>query len=216
MAAHYNNRHVDTVHAAIAAGLPAEAAVAVEEAVKRLLYMLGSCLAGAVALSAPRVLGLLLTRLGADPQVDGLAAWVGGAAQQAMMAALGDPRVLAFKPCTVAVAALLAAGPTAGACGGCPDSLARLASLVEQSGQMGPCAAVLRAAATAAAQHPQAPPSGSAAAAGGLSAASQLPPRGEHQMMSSAPAPALDDSSDLDTDLDINNLREQLAASGMH
>lgn len=63
-------------------------------------------------------------------QVDGLAAWVGGAAQQAMMAALGDPRVLAFKPCTVAVAALLAAGPTAGACGGCPDSLARLASLV--------------------------------------------------------------------------------------
>lgn len=43
--------------------------MAVEEAVKRLLYMLGSCLAGAVALSAPRVLGLLLTRLGADPQV---------------------------------------------------------------------------------------------------------------------------------------------------
>lgn len=43
--------------------------MAVDEAVKRLLYMLGSCLAGAVALSAPRVLGVLLTRLGADPQV---------------------------------------------------------------------------------------------------------------------------------------------------
>lgn len=41
----------------------------VEEAVQRLLCMLGSCLAGRVALSAPRVLGVLLSRLGADTQV---------------------------------------------------------------------------------------------------------------------------------------------------
>ena len=80
---------------------------------------------------------------------------------------------------------------------------------------MGACVAVLRAAAAAASQQP--PPTPGAPALAGLTAGSRQASSVEgHLSAGAAGATVEDDGSDLDTDLDISNLREQLAASGMH
>lgn len=219
LAAHNVGLQVDLLQAGAAAGLGKDVTASVQSSYQRLQMALSGCAAGKVAMSAPRVLGILLKRLGAPPgQSRALTSWVGGTASEVLASALGDHRLLAFTPSTVAVAALVVGGPAAAAADPKPSIEMLTCQPAEQAADVTACSAVLREACP----HSHGSQCGDNNAASAEQPAPSSPCASDSQSASvfgssrSLPTPPCAAATDGSSDgPDLDNLREQLAASGM-
>lgn len=205
---------MDLLQAVAAAGIGREAAASVQFTLKRLLLVLSNCTAGKVAMSAPRVQSIFMARLGTPTnQVGGLASWTGGSAVDALTESLSDHRLLAYSATTVAAASLIIGSAPAAAASDWPPSLRMFLCPQADSGDgLAACCDVMREAYDVShnlddlvgEQH-AGPTLPDIITAVGSPRASPPP--------SAVGATLTDGSSD---GPDLDDLREQLAASDLH